>query len=153
MWLKKGAKLNDDQKENLFYQKIFLKYAAILTHGVSHVSTVGMVKHIGQIYTTYGFNNYAKKFCRACLICAKHNPQGNLRPKRGSFPKPKYPFQEIHMDYIQLNKREGKQYCLVIIDAFSKWIELFPTKTADALTVAKALCKDIITRYGIPEII
>lgn len=57
------------------------------------------------------------------------------------------------MDFIQLSKCEGKQYCLVIIDAFSKWIELFPTKSPDALTVAKALCKDIIPRYGIPEII
>ncbi|XP_028823430.1 protein NYNRIN-like [Denticeps clupeoides] len=67
------------------------------------------------------------------------------------FPKPQYPFQVIHMDFIQLNKSEGKEYCLVIIDAFSKWVELFPTKHPDALTVAKALCKDIIPRYGIPE--
>ena len=48
---------------------------------------------------------------------------------------------------------EGKKYCLVIIDQFTKWVEIFPTKHADALTVAKALCKDIIPRYGIPETI
>lgn len=110
-----------------------------------------MVGQIEQHYTTYGFNLYSKNFCRACLICAKHNAQGNMRPKRGKFPTPQYPFQVIHMDFIELNPSEGKKYCLVIIDAFSKWIELFPTKTPDALTVAKALCKDIIPRYGIPE--
>lgn len=32
-------------------------------------------------------------------------------------------------------------------------VEIFPTKHPDALTVAKALCKDIIPRYGIPETI
>lgn len=48
------------------------------------------------------------------------------------------------MDIIELNQCEGKKYCLVIIDAFSKWVEIFPTKHPDALTVAKALCKDII---------
>lgn len=55
------------------------------------------------------------------------------------------------MDFIELNQSEGKKYCLVIIDAFSKWIELFPTKHPDSLTVAKALCENIIPRYGIPE--
>ena len=39
----------------------------------------------------------------------------------------------------------------MIIDAFSKWVEIFPTSTPDAISVAKALCKDIIPRYGIPE--
>lgn len=110
-----------------------------------------MVGLIHNIYTTYGFNSYSKNFCRQCLICAKHNAQGNLRPKRGAFPKPTYPFQVIHMDFIELNQSEGKKFCLVIIDAFSKWVELFPTKHPDAITVAKALCKDIIPRYGIPE--
>ena len=109
-----------------------------------------MVGQVHRQYTTYGFNNYSKNFCRACLTCAKHNPQGNLRPKRGQFPKPQYPFQAIHMDFIELNQSEGNKFCLVIIDSFSKWIELFPTKSPDALTVAKALCKDI-PRYGIPE--
>ena len=110
-----------------------------------------MVGQVEQKYTTYGFNSYTKNFCRACLTCAKHNSQGNLRPKRGAFPAPQYPFQVIHMDFIELSQSEGKKFCLVIIDAFSKWIELFPTKHPDALTVAKALCKDIIPRYGIPE--
>lgn len=108
---------------------------------------------VSQIYTTYGFNLYSKNFCRACLTCAKHNPQGNLRPTRGRFPTPKYRFQTIHMDFIQLSKSEGKEYCLVIIDAFSKWTEIFPTKSPDSISVAKALCKDIIPRYGIPEMI
>lgn len=124
-----------------------------MSHGPTHVSTGGMVELINRNFTTYGFNVFSKNFCRACLICAKHNAQGNLRPKRGAFPKPKYPFQHICMDFIELNKCEGKRYCLVIIDAYTKWVELFPTTTADALTVAKALCKTIIPRYGVPEII
>lgn len=109
-----------------------------------------MVGLVNQVYTTYGYNSYSKNFCRACPICARHNAQGNFRPKRGQFPTPEYPFQCIHMDFIELSPSEGKKYCLVIIDAFSKWVELFPTKHPDALTVAKALCKDIIGRYGTP---
>lgn len=154
-WIKQGAILHEgtyistDNKPIL--PKNLYKWAAILSHGPTHVSTGGMVGQVNKHYTTYGFNLYSKNFCRACLTCAKHNPQGNLRPKRGQFPQPQYPFQAIHMDFIELNKCEGKKYCLVIVDAFTKWTEIFPTATPDALSVAKALCKDIIPRYGIPE--
>lgn len=33
----------------------------------------------------------------------------------------------------------------------TKWVEIFPTGSADAQTVAKALLRDIIPRFGIPE--
>ena len=55
------------------------------------------------------------------------------------------------MDFIELNKCEGKKYCLVIIDSLTKWTEIFPHANPDALTVAKALVKKIIPRYGIPR--
>uniref|UniRef100_A0A096M0P6 Integrase catalytic domain-containing protein n=1 Tax=Poecilia formosa TaxID=48698 RepID=A0A096M0P6_POEFO len=49
-------------------------------------------------------------------------------------------------------ERQGcKKYCLVMIDAFSKWVEIVPAKHADALTVAKAICKTIIPTHGIPQ--
>ena len=39
----------------------------------------------------------------------------------------------------------------MLVDPFSKWVEIVPSKQADAITVAKALCKNIIPNYGIPE--
>lgn len=100
-----------------------------------------MVTQVQRYYTTFGFDTFSKNFCRACLTCAKYNPQGNLRPKRGRFPEPQYLFQIIHMDFIELSKSEGKKYCLVIIDAFSKWIELFPTQHPDAQQLRKHYAK------------
>lgn len=119
--------------------------------GPCHVSTGGMVAIIANVFTAYGFSNYSKKICLACTICAKHNPQGNVRPKRGHFPKTEFPFQHICMDFIELNKCEGKKYCLVIVDMFTKWVEVFPCVNPDAITVAKAIVKEIIPQYGIPE--
>ena len=57
------------------------------------------------------------------------------------------------MDFIELPPYRGYRYCLVLIDPFTKWVEVVPSKTADALTVAKALCKTIIPQHGIPEVI
>lgn len=125
MWEKKGATLQDriyvsTDKKPILPKNLF-KWAAVLSHGSSHVSARAMVSLVEKHFTTYGFNLYSTTFCRACLICAQHNSQGNLRPRRGRFPKATYPFQRLHMDFIELNKSEGKRYCLVIIDAFSKW--------------------------------
>ena len=66
-----------------------------------------------------------RNFCLTCLICAKHNPQGNLRPRREQFPKPTYPFQRVCMDFIELNKGEEKRFCLVIIDVLPNELKYF----------------------------
>jgi len=52
---------------------------------------------------------------------------------------------------VELTPCEGKKYCLVIVDMFSKWVEVFPTKAADSAAVAKALITEIIPRWGIPK--
>ena len=44
----------------------------------------------------------------------------------------------------------GNQYFLVIIDHFTKWVELFPLRHIKALNVAKSLLK-FVSRHGIPE--
>ncbi|XP_027862516.1 uncharacterized protein LOC114137885 [Xiphophorus couchianus] len=155
LWITKGAKMNVgnifEVNDKPVLPKSLFKAAAIVSHGRCHVSTGGMETIIKQHFTTYGLNSYLKSFCTACPVCVKYNPQGNIRPKRGRFPKSSYPFQTMHMDFIELSQSGPYKYCLVMIDAFSKWVEIVPAKHADALTVAKAICKTIIPTHGIPQ--
>lgn len=44
----------------------------------------------------------------------------------------------------ELTPSEGKRYCLVIDDMFSKWVGAFPTSKQNASAVAKALLTEII---------
>uniref|UniRef100_A0A8C6NRS4 RNase H type-1 domain-containing protein n=1 Tax=Nothobranchius furzeri TaxID=105023 RepID=A0A8C6NRS4_NOTFU len=85
LWKTRGAVFSQD---GLFVvngkpvlPKSLFKAAALLTHGPCHVSTGGMTHLIQQHFTTYNLESYLKNFCRSCLICVKHNPQGNIRPK------------------------------------------------------------------------
>uniref|UniRef100_A0A1A8SB57 ribonuclease H n=1 Tax=Nothobranchius rachovii TaxID=451742 RepID=A0A1A8SB57_9TELE len=157
LWKVKGATLSADglyvAHDKPVLPKSLFKAAALVSHGPCHVSTEGMAHLIKQHFTTYNLESYLRHFCRSCVICAKHNAQGNVRPKRGQFPQAKYPFQMLHMDFIELTQSGPYKYCLVIVDAFSKWVEIIPTAKNDALTVAKALCKTIIVNHGIPEVI
>ena len=46
----------------------------------------------------------------------------------------------------------GYKYILVIIDAFSRWVELFPTKSTTAIQTASVMLNHI-GRFGSPEVI
>lgn len=48
---------------------------------------------------------------------------------------------------------EGKRYVLVCVDPFFRWVEATPTKTEKGKEVIKWLTREIIPRFGVPEII
>jgi transposase InsO family protein len=58
-------------------------------------------------------------------------------------------FERVHMDSIgPMANSHGCTYVLVIIDAFSRWIEAIPLTNKRAETVAWALLTTWICRYG-----
>ncbi|XP_028333089.1 uncharacterized protein LOC114482164 [Gouania willdenowi] len=125
---------------------------ARMSHGLAHVSTGGMVDIVKQsFHIPLGLQTHFKNFCRQCIICCRHNPQGNVRPPRGKTPAGTYPFEVIMMDFITLHTIQRYTYCLVLVDSFSKWVTIVPAKTNDAMTVAKALLTRIIPQHGIPR--
>ena len=40
---------------------------------------------------------------------------------------------------------------LVVVDRFSRWPEACPTKRKDTQSVAKFLCREVISRLGLPD--
>ena len=64
------------------------------------------------------------------------------------------PFEVIHLDHIGPLKKDdhGYEYILVLIDAFSRWIELFPTKSTTALETATCVFQHF-GRFGAPEVV
>eukprot|EP00873_Tetraselmis_striata_P014439 jgi/Tetstr1/434703/TSEL_002530.t1 len=45
---------------------------------------------------------------------------------------------------------EGHKYVIVIVESFSKWIELVPVRDLEASTTAKAFHERVLARYGAP---
>jgi len=48
---------------------------------------------------------------------------------------------------------QGNQYLLVMIDMFTRWIEIAPTTNVDAISAAEALIERIFLRHGLPACI
>ena len=65
-----------------------------------------------------------------------------------------YPFEVIHLDHIGPlpADKHGNKFILVLIDAFSRWVELFPTKTTNALESASCMIQHF-GRFGTPEVV
>eukprot|EP00079_Xenopus_tropicalis_P020084 XP_012810602.1 PREDICTED: protein NYNRIN-like [Xenopus tropicalis] len=124
---------------------------ALVTHGLSHVSTGGMVTTAQQHFHCPGITTFFKKFVAQCAICQANNPAKGIKAPIGTTPTTPYPFHTIALDFVEMTPSEGKKYILVIIDTFSGWIEAFPSAKADAIAVAKPLTREIIPRWGIPE--
>jgi len=100
-----------------------------------------------------GFSTHVKKYVKACLKC---NLNKFSEPKRQGllqqFPSFK-PFDIVGIDItgpFNLSYR-GNKYVLVMMDQFTRWVELraLPEITADA--VAQVLFEDIICRHGCPS--
>lgn len=48
---------------------------------------------------------------------------------------------------------QGNTQCLVVVDYFSRWVELFALRRATARAIAAILTKDVFSRFGFPKYI
>ena len=62
-------------------------------------------------------------------------------------------FQRFAMDIVSYVPVMGYSDVLVVIDYSTRWPEAFPLRDATAATIAGVLYKNIVCRYGVPEVI
>ena len=93
-----------------------------------------------------GMDQEIESMVRHCSDCQQNRP---LPPSAPLHPWcwPTRPWTRLHMDFA--GPIEGKMF-LVVIDAHSKWIEVFPMATATALTTIQQL-RQLFAQFGIPE--
>ena len=81
--------------------------------------------------------------CCECQESQAHPPAAPLQP----WSWPSRPWSRIHIDYA--GPLLGRMF-LVIIDAHSKWVEVFPTSSATSPATI-ALLQSTFARFGLPE--
>lgn len=63
-----------------------------------------------------------------------------------------HPFELVSVDFLHLDKcRGGYEYILVVIDHFTRFAQVYATKTNSAKTVADRLFNDYALRFGFPK--
>lgn len=93
--------------------------------------------------------------CRNCQKCQQHKLT-NLKPAGALQSVPLVePGYMLGMDIMGPFPRSTRQneYLLVIVDYFSKWVEVFPMRAAKSATIVRILREEIFTRWGTPAFI
>lgn len=114
----------------------------------SHMGVVKM-KSLARSYVWWpslnnDIENIAKK-CESCLIYKNSPPKVPLQ----LWKWPEKPWSRIHIDYMGpfLDK-----YFLIILDAHSKWIEVFQMNSITSKVTINAL-RSTFARYGLPNLV
>ncbi|KAJ0173950.1 hypothetical protein K1T71_010096 [Dendrolimus kikuchii] len=114
-----------------------------------HEPHMGIVKSksIARSYVWWpGVDEDVERMCRNCEVCASQadNPPQNAP---SMWPWPNRPWARLHLDF--MGPLGGKTY-LVIVDATSKWIEIFNVHSTSARYTIDKLC-ELFSRWGLPK--
>lgn len=127
----------------------------ILRANHDEVGHFGFEKTLERIKATFWFpkiRKFTKKYVNACLECAHHKvPSGSKAGFLHPIPKTEIPFHTIHADHLgPFNRsKRGNCYILVIIDSFTKYINITPVRNTKSTTSIRVL-KEHISYFGTP---
>lgn len=107
------------------------------------------MKSIARSYVYWpGIDEEINDFVRKCNSCASV-AKSPVKTLLSSWEYPERPWQRLHIDYAG---PMDDYFFLVIVDAYSKWPEIFATKTSTAVATIKFI-EETFSRFGIPEMI
>ena len=63
-----------------------------------------------------------------------------------------FPFEMVSIDYMKLDKCKGNfEYAMVVIDHFTKFVQIYATKNKSGLAAADKVFNNYILKYGFPR--
>jgi len=103
-------------------------------------------------YFWIGLHRDVAEWCRQCLQCAQSKGPP-LRP-HGKLNKISVgaPLDLVTMDILSglPTASDGSKYILVLVDAFTKWVEAYPLPDQEASTCMDAAYMGFFARFGLP---
>ncbi|RVE51289.1 hypothetical protein evm_004093 [Chilo suppressalis] len=116
-----------------------------------HEPHMGIVKSkaLARSYVWWcGIDEAVEQMCRECEVCAAA-ADPPLRHQLRMWPWPSRPWTRLHLDY--MGPIAGKSY-LVVVDATSKWLEVFNVSTGTSASVlVHKLTELFSSKEGIQE--
>lgn len=113
-----------------------------------HTAHLGIVKS-KSIARSYFWrpkcDNDIEEMCKSCHQCQEEAP--NPQAHTSAWPYPNRPFERIHADFF--GPLEKKMY-LVIIDAYSKWLEVIQVPDTSSYGAINVL-RQYFCRFGLPN--
>lgn len=128
---------------------------SVINHIHESIMHLGWEKTLEKVYEHYWFENmskYVRKFVDNCVTCkVSKSHSGKVQAELHPIPKVNIPWHTVHVDVTGKlsGKSDRKEYIIVLIDAFTKYILLYHTLQIDAASSIKAL-KSSVSLFGTP---
>ena len=92
-------------------------------------------------------------FIKQCYACARSYRARGYRNALLQETSAAAAFQRMHADILGplATSEKGYKYVLVMVDSFTRWVELTPLKNQTASTVATCIYNGWICRHGVPR--
>lgn len=118
-----------------------------------HLGQTKTYEKLKQCSIWYGMSQDSKLYVENCKVCNK-NKKPNIKPRAalGEYHAG-YPLHRVHFDILGPLPvtKQGNKYILMIIDQFTKWLEIVPIPNQNSITIAKAMVDNFISKYGCPS--
>ena len=120
---------------------------------IGHVGVDKVISNISKIYWFPQMRDKVKSYIENCLKCVEFLPiSGKREGFLHSIPTENVPFDTIHIDHLGPLEKTGKGYkhLLVIVDAFTKFLKLFPCKSTTSEEAIRYL-REYMRSYSKPR--
>uniref|UniRef100_A0A034VAM6 RNA-directed DNA polymerase n=2 Tax=Endopterygota TaxID=33392 RepID=A0A034VAM6_BACDO len=122
-------------------------------HNFGHMNSQKTMHAIQQDFFIAHLEKKVKQHISNCVECIVHNRKaGKQEEFLHCIDKGDYPLATIHVDHLGILDSTSKnyKYIFAIVDGFSKFVWLFPTKTTDTQEVIKHL-STWVNIFGNPQ--
>ena len=118
-----------------------------------HLGRNKTVANVKRRFIWPGMRKDAEIHVKTCELCAKYKTSGKTRRAAMKIFQVGEPMERLCIDIAGPfpETSEGNKYCLVVTDWFTKFVEIYPMKNQEAVTVARLVTEKFITRYGVPR--
>lgn len=124
-------------------------------HGHPSVGHYGLTKTLDRATRSFYWPYMSKDFAKHCFQCTACQSQRSPvpRPQAPLIPiSPDRPFQLVAADITELPiSTKGNRYVLVMMDLYTKFVNLYPLKDQTAVSVAGCIFDHYIPQHGVPE--
>ena len=126
-----------------------------MSHDSVFAGHMGKDKTLQKVRNSFfwpGMSLDCQLYVLRCGVCNK-NKKANFRPKAGMVNyQVGAPLDRVHLDILGplFVSEKGNRYILLIVDQFTKWVEICPIPEQSAETVVKQFFESFIVRLGVP---
>lgn len=139
----------------LVIPKTYSEEVLKLNHDIPVTGHQGIDRTTARIkkkFYWYKMGDTIKSYIRSCNICNEHKKAS----RKARCPLTQYhagaPMERVHIDFLGPlpETSSGNTNILVMIDQFTKWVEIVPLPSQTAEVTAKAAVNEFFTRFGCP---